>query len=105
MKYYVYWYRLKEQTDCKTEGYIGITKNLVKRHQAHMWCAKKKTTNTHFINVIRKYGENNLIMDILHTCEDKEEARLLEEAYRPYKNIGWNMAAGGIIPHNAIKNL
>lgn len=104
MKYYVYWYHLSTHTDANKQGYIGITKDLVKRHNTHMWCAKSKTYNTHFANAIRKYGESGLTLDILHICEGKEEAKMLEEVYRPTKDIGWNMAPGGVIPHCAVKS-
>lgn len=98
MKYYVYWYHLKDHTNPKTQGYIGITKHLTKRHRTHMTLAKCKSGSTHFINAINKYGEDNLITDILYTVEDKDEARWLEHEYRPNSNIGWNMAAGGVLP-------
>jgi hypothetical protein len=103
MNYYVYWYRLKEHKNCKTEGYIGITKNITRRHSTHLYCARNNKTNLHFHNAISKYGESNIILEILQVCTSKDEARMLEEYYRPHENIGWNMATGGVLPVNTNK--
>jgi len=103
MEYIVYWYKLQEHSNSATEGYIGITKNIVKRHKAHMYLAKTTSKPTHFTNAINCYGEASLELIVLHICQSKEEAKILEEAYRPVKNIGWNSAPGGVVPECAVK--
>lgn len=102
MKYYIYWYKLKEHSDPYTEGYIGITKNIVNRHKAHLWQAKAGKV-THFTNAIKKYGEASILHEVLEVCPNKDIARYLEEQYRPSEGIGWNMATGGVIPIGAAK--
>lgn len=89
-QYFVYWYRLEEHTNPFTDGYIGITNDIDRRNNEHR--RNKKTT--HFTNALALYG-NLVQLQILHTTTMKE-ASLLEYAYRPTPNIGWNSAIGGI---------
>lgn len=87
-EYFVYWYKRPDFTNPYTEGYIGITNNTRRRNLEH----RRGTKNLHLTNALNKYDDIEMI--ILHTCA-KAEALELEYMYRPTKNIGWNMAAGG----------
>lgn len=97
-KYYVYWYKLPEHTNMYTEGYIGITSDLKRRHQEHKWSSNpnsKYFKKTHFTTAILKYGGLDKIERIvLHECTF-EEACNHEYTYRPELRIGWNILQGG----------
>ena len=90
--HFVYWYHLKEHTDPYTQGYIGVTKNLAKRHYEHF---RPNNIQYHFYRAIQKYGKDNIIRTILHENVSKDEAYALERQYRPTNNIGWNYNSGG----------
>jgi hypothetical protein len=96
MKYHVYWYYLEgTHTDPYSEGYIGVTNNLERRHLEHIRKAKDLNNNQHFYNAIRKHNWNSIEKKILHTVSAYEEASELEYLYRALPNLGWNMAVGG----------
>jgi hypothetical protein len=90
---YVYWLHLPEHSDPKSEGYIGITGGTVEdRFAEHVRKAKGKG-NLHVHNAIRKYGDQ-IKVSVLH--EDSIEfCELLEWAYRPHRQIAWNIMPGG----------
>lgn len=90
--HFVYWYHLKEHTDLYSQGYIGVTKNLAKRHYEHF---RPNNIQYHFYRAIQKYGKENIIRTILHENVSKTEAYALERQYRPTNNIGWNYNSGG----------
>ena len=90
--HYVYWYHLKEHTNPYNEGYVGVTKNLAKRHYEHF---RESNIQYHFHKAILKYGKENIIQEILHSNVSKSEAYALERQYRPKNNIGWNYNSGG----------
>lgn len=96
--YYLYWYHLDTHTDPFSEGYIGITNDLSRRHKEHKYSADATNAsyiNTHFSKAINKYGGiDNLSKDVLH--EGSFECIVaLERKYRPVLSIGWNIAIGG----------
>lgn len=93
---YLYWYHLDTQTDPFSEGYIGITSDINKRHTSHKCSITSK--QTHFVNAIKKYSIEKMKLDILHIKETREEIGALEYAYRPVPNMGWNMIIGGDEP-------
>lgn len=98
MKYYVYWYYLKEvHNNPYNEGYIGVTNNLDRRHKEHKTGANDKSNNLHIYNAIRKYGWDAIDKKVLHELHTYEEASELEYMYRSEINIGWNSAIGGYL--------
>lgn len=95
MNYTLYWIKHKNHTDIKTQGYVGITKfDINIRFETH-----KKKPNNHLKYAFLKYGENIEIISILSDI-DQDFSKCLEEEYRPYDNIGWNIVKGGGIPPN-----
>lgn len=100
MKYYVYWYHLEAHTNMSTEGYIGITNNLLRRAKEHKYSANKSNATyiqSHFTHAINKYGLNSIKRTIVYEGNFKT-ACVLEKTFRPTLNIGWNMAVGGEHP-------
>lgn len=79
------------------KSYIGISSNFKRRKMRHIWEAKNKP-KYYFHKAISKYGESNIIWEVLHECGSFEEAKLLEQfniiLYDSYKN-GYNMTLGG----------
>ena len=89
--YCVYWIRQAKHTDPFAEGYIGITINLDERLRHH----KNNKRKTPFTNAIKKYGWDNLVVEVLHKSLSQQEALTLEETFRPTQRIGWNCQKGG----------
>lgn len=87
--YCVYWYKRPTFTDPYTEGYIGITNNIIRRNLEH----SRSKIKTHFTNALQKYSDIDYL--ILHSNISINEALSLEYEYRPTTNIGWNTAIGG----------
>jgi group I intron endonuclease len=95
-EFLVYWYRLSSHTNPHSEGYVGVTtqNNIRRRCHLHGRSGGSKILSQAF----KKYGEENILQDVLHTVDTKEEAYELEMAYRPRPCIGWNLAVGGGFP-------
>jgi len=89
--YCVYWIRLPHHTDVSSGGYVGITKNLPERIRAH----KKNKRKTVLTSALKKYSWDDLIVDILHSDLDLQEALSIESSLRPSASIGWNCQRGG----------
>lgn len=94
--YLVYWYHLKQHNNPHTEGYVGVTVQNDIRRRCHI---NGRSGGSKILNqAFKKYGEQNIIQDILHSVDNKEEAYEIEQAYRPHQFIGWNLAMGGGLP-------
>jgi len=93
MTHVVYWIRHKNHTNMFNEGYIGVSNNPKNRWLRH-W---KYNGNKHLKNAIKKYGWDNLIKEIILFGE-KQYCFNIESKIRPAKQIGWNIAEGGIKP-------
>jgi predicted GIY-YIG superfamily endonuclease len=89
--YIVYWIKEKNHTDCSTQGYIGITKNLKERLRAH----KKNKKENPFTSAKNKYGFDNLIVEVLADNLTITQALSIEKSLRPRQRIGWNCQVGG----------
>ena len=90
---YVYWIRLPEHTDNRTEGYIGVYKG---QDVKHRWSRHKRDAalGSEYIvhKAIRKY--DNLVYEVLFSGP-YEGCLQLEEYWRPNMHIGWNIHSGG----------
>lgn len=86
----VYWVRQAEHTDIFSQGYVGITKNFTKRMNDH----KRGGENAYFTNVVKKYGWDNLVKEVIVIAEE-DYCLDVETNLRPEKGIGWNIAIGG----------
>lgn len=81
--------------------YIGQTiRSLEERIYYHYYRAKNELdiTHTHFINAIRKYGENSFQWEIIDTAENQDELNEKEKHWIQYYNSineGYNMCEGG----------
>jgi hypothetical protein len=95
--HYLYWIHLPEHTDCKTEGYIGVSNNPKKRFYDHNNASKNRNDkNPHFGRVLKKHKDKIIQTILLNDTE--ENCYKQEEILRPEKNIGWNANKGGIKP-------
>jgi hypothetical protein len=81
-EYLIYWIHNDSETDIKTQGYVGITKNLKRRIREHL--PKINFLEGRTVDIFL-YGE-------------KEYCKEIEYQLRPKKHIGLNIAAGGGIP-------
>ena len=90
--YKLYWIKYSHHLDPFVDGYIGITSQLIeKRFNDH----KHNNKNKHLKNRCRQ--ESVEIVCLFDNLE-QQQARLLEEKYRPIENIGWNINKGGDLP-------
>lgn len=91
----LYWIRLPEHTDPKTEGYIGVSKRYEARLLDHYNAIQKGThKNPHLVNAVNKHGWEGLIKEAIYTGEE-HECYEVQSTYRPFKEAGWNIAPGG----------
>jgi hypothetical protein len=93
MKSSVYWVRHKDHTDMFSQGYIGVSKNTEARWLRH----SKYSENQHLKNAIQKYGWDNLVKEVILISNTKY-CYDIEAKLRPAKQIGWNIAEGGMKP-------
>jgi|ERR1017187_4140587 hypothetical protein len=87
----LYWIHLPEHTDILLEGYIGVSRDPIRRLSNH----KTGKRNPHLTNAFAKYK------DIIHTIllqGEEEYCYEIEEKLRPTINIGWNITSGGNRP-------
>lgn len=90
--YKLYWIKYSHHLDPLVDGYIGITsQSIEKRFNDH----KFNNKNKHLKNRCRQ--ESVEIVCLFDNLE-QQQARLLEEKYRPIENIGWNINKGGDLP-------
>jgi hypothetical protein len=90
--YKLYWIKYTHHLDPFVDGYIGITsQSIEKRFSDH----KYNNKNKHLKNRCRQ--ESVEIVCLFDNLE-QQQARLLEEKYRPIENIGWNINKGGDLP-------
>ena len=89
-KVFLYWLRLPNHNDILSQGYIGVTNNVERRWARH----NRHTENEHLKNVIKKYGWENIVKEIL-VISSEEYCYYLENVLRPNSNTGWNICSGG----------
>ena len=93
----VYWIHHPEHTDMFSQGYIGVSKDIKKRFEAH----KNRPLNAHLGNAIKKYGWDNLIKEVVLVAEEAY-CLMIEAKLRAEDKIGWNIVKGGGMPPSAL---
>jgi hypothetical protein len=90
--YKIYWIKYPEYSDPLKEGYIGLTSQTIeKRFMDH----KSNKKNKLLANRCKK---ENVEIICLQENLTEDQAKLIEENYRPTENIGWNINKGGDLP-------
>lgn len=79
--------------------YIGKTKTtLSKRINHHRYKVRKESTS-HFHNALRKYGEENFLIEVLIECNndvlDQMEIKFIKEFNSNQRKYGYNLTLGG----------
>jgi len=96
-------YKIKNTVNNKL--YIGLTINSInKRFYSHKRTAAEGR-GYYLHNAIRKYGENNFTIELLHdNIDSKIEARSIEKYYisffNTFKGRGYNLTPGGELTNN-----
>jgi group I intron endonuclease len=79
------------------KSYIGCTiKTIESRFREHLYRCKK--TKTKFCDALKKYGQNNFILEQIDSCDDTTKMYELERFYiKKYNtyNEGYNLTIGG----------
>lgn len=90
--------------------YFGITKNpLNVRWTQHKSNAKKYNKNTHLVQAIRKYGEENFKIELIKNCDTEKEMyeleiKLIKENNTTDRNYGYNNSLGGEVSSKGTKH-
>ena len=92
--YSIYWIHYPQHIDPFCMGYIGISKDPQKRYQQHSRMYNKASSPI-VTNAIKK---GNTILTILQSNLTLDQAKNIEESYRPKEAIGWNICKGGCVP-------
>jgi predicted GIY-YIG superfamily endonuclease len=87
----VYWIKLSTHTDVRSEGYVGISKDPVRRMREH------KKSKYRIGNHLRRHPDADLVI-LFEGSEEECIAR--EKELRPVDGIGWNIVSGGGMPPN-----
>lgn len=95
----IYGYIYKITNLINNKIYIGQAIDIQHRWWGHLNCAKKQV-NTFLYKAIRKYGENNFIVEQIDSANTKEELDSKEiywirELGSNHPEIGYNLTAGG----------
>lgn len=80
-----------------TQGYVGVSKNVSKRFEAH----KNRPSNIHLQRAIKKYGWDLLVKKVL-LIADEAYCLMIEAKLRASNQIGWNVTFGGGMPPSAL---
>lgn len=89
----VYWIHHPEHTDMFSQGYIGVSKDAIKRCKHH----GKQPGNIHLANAIKKYGWDTLIKEVI-LIADNAYCLMIEQKLRSVDALGWNIIKGGGMP-------
>lgn len=90
--YKIYWIKYPEHNNPLQEGYIGLTSQEIEKR----FCDHKHNNKNKLLK--NRCRKENVQIICLHDNLDKEQAKTLEEQYRPKENIGWNINKGGDLP-------
>lgn len=94
-KYTLYWIRLFNHTDIYSQGYVGITNNLANRMKQHF----RASTRSKVSACIRRHSPENIVVDVIVSDLEHNQALILEEMVRPSEMIGWNVLKGGHVDY------
>jgi hypothetical protein len=89
---YVYWIHLDQHKDYKTEGYIGVAKDPIKRLKKHKTLSKN---NKHPNSVLSEILNSGYYLMTLIYEDTDSNCYLKEFELRPGYRIGWNICPGG----------
>jgi len=89
---YVYWIHLEHHTDYKTQGYIGVAQNPIKRLSKHKTLSKNNKHSNRVLSDMLK--SENCLMTLLYEGTDSD-CYIREFDLRPDYRIGWNVCPGG----------
>lgn len=100
---HIYWIHLPKHNNILLEGYIGVSKQIEKRLNDHLYMLENnKHENIHLSRAFEKYKQN-IIFDII--LEGSEEyCYEIENKLRSQKSMGWNIAEGGSKPPSPYGN-
>ena len=87
----LYWIKLPEHTDIFSQGYVGITKQLLSKRFKEHKCGKSSIVS----NAIAKYPECQIVPILVGS---REYCLNIEFKLRPTDHIGWNIVPGGGAP-------
>ena len=91
----VYWLHFPNIMICSRKGYIGVSVNPSYRLRQHIYSSKNGWhENLHLKRVFEKYNDNVCQTILLEGSE--KYCYEIEQKMRPKKQIGWNIAEGGI---------
>ena len=90
-KHYVYHIKLSGMS--LDEGYVGVTNRPIERLEEH----KKSKYNPYLRRAMHKHKDKILFV-VLDIFDNRHDAHWLEYTLRPSRNIGWNIAVGGLTP-------
>lgn len=102
-KYKLYWMydnRIPHQDPLK-DGYIGVTSQTigkrVKLHRIKKYVDgnNKQNVNRKIYEIIKDIPEENLEWREIIWSYDRASMEMIERAFRPQPNIGWNVYKGG----------
>lgn len=90
---FVYWIKLKTDTNLLEDGYVGVTvKTVAKRFSEHL----RSTGRGSDLCVHRALRKHCCGVEVVTLLEGSEEyCYLMESRLRPRPGVGWNMNAGG----------
>jgi len=88
--YSLYWIKHKNHINPYSEGYIGISKDPLRRFKEHK--------NSRDNNKVKGAIQNGANIEIICSNLSLNEALELEKSYRPKELIGWNFCEGGQLP-------
>lgn len=93
---HLYWIRTTDMNDISKDGYVGVSKQILKRLSAHANDLVKGVVSysDEFVNAA---FTKDIIVEIVDAGSFKD-LLYKEQLLRPNFGIGWNIAVGGISP-------
>ena len=96
LNHYLYWIRRVSDKDVSKFGYVGVSKNVTKRLAYHNNYLLNGNKGGRYMDSFYKiFNEEDLVISVID-CGTEKEMLYKESLIRPNKNIGWNIAVGGL---------